>query len=393
MCALPRRTPGLATCLLGALLVVLTAGCSSWRPAGRYAGWTLYVRDGELVDEGRFERAFAPAIVGVEERLGPFEKAVRVHAWNGGVELTSGNRGEIRTAGDPGLVQDVPGIGPARVRAFHARGGGGPFALSGVFIGEADVGTAVHELVHARLAELDTTLPLWFEEGLASLLADGAIYRGRWVVDGLACWPLRELSEEELSDDELEHLLRLTASEDHSVRDNLLVHFVGWAIVFDLYREDPGADWSDWLAAVDGASPAQLRARMERTLDEDTPIEWVQRLGDPHPGVRLATVRGIWKLASPELFDHLVLALHAEEDPEVQLALAINALAGASSARLSGYGWSRLRRALLPVLRDVDVPDADETEAARVLHEVYRYQLAPKRSHSAFEALSRYWEE
>jgi hypothetical protein len=36
----------------------------------------------------------------------------------------------------------------------------------------------VHELVHARVSEENAKLPLWFEEGLASLFGDGALYDG-----------------------------------------------------------------------------------------------------------------------------------------------------------------------------------------------------------------------
>ena len=230
----PRLPP---TCAV--LLLALAAGCSSWTRAGQYDGWALWVRDEESVDVGRYEAVFQIAFETVERHLGAFEQPVRIHAWDGGVELVSGNRGEIRERGHEGLVQDVPGIGPARVRAFHTRGGRG-----GVFIGEADESTAIHELVHARLAEAGRDLPLWFEEGLASLYADGAVHGGRWVVDGLACWPLRELAEEPLPDAELARLVALRARDEHSVRENLLVHFVGWALAFDLRREHPDAPWT-----------------------------------------------------------------------------------------------------------------------------------------------------
>ena len=65
----------------------------------------------------------------------------------------------------------------------------------------------MHELVHARLAQEGVELPLWFEEGVATFLGDGALVSGRWVVDGLACWPLRELQKARPRGAELRRLL------------------------------------------------------------------------------------------------------------------------------------------------------------------------------------------
>jgi len=371
------------------------ASCQSWQQTGEYERWRLYTRPNEVVDVKRFEQAFDPAFNAVESRLGPFEHPVKVHAWHGGVELSSGNRGEIRAAGDPGLVQQVDGIGPARVRAFHSRGGGA-FSPSGIFIGEPDEGTAVHELVHARLAEEPEELPLWFEEGVATYMADGTLYNGRWVVDGLSCWPLRELSEETLTDAELERLLALTARDDHSVRENLLVHFLGWSIVFDLAHEDPGGDWRDWYQRfqADEAPIEQARERMARSLAPTTLERWVElHLASPDPARRLAVSRGLWKVADRGLLRLLIEALEDERDPEVRLGLAVNLLAGAGSLSLSWGDWSQLRPRILAALDGIEVPDELERAAAADLLSAYELGRNEGRSRQAFAQLERYWEE
>src|SRR5258706_15872176 len=139
------RSLVLAACLA-------STACSSWRPVARFDGWTLYSERGHEVDARSFEAAVAPAIRTVEEALGPFERPIRVHAWNGeaGAE-TSG--AEIIHEGEGGPVQDVPGIGPARVRAYHARGDGLFGPPGGIFLAAPECGTVAHELVHARAAE------------------------------------------------------------------------------------------------------------------------------------------------------------------------------------------------------------------------------------------------
>src|SRR5690349_21016988 len=240
-----RRASRITLALVLALATTFAAGaCSSWRQIETRERWTLYAKPGETLDAAQLDRALLPAFAAVEAKLGRFESRVRIHAWNEPAEtaeptLLAAEQGE--------RVEDVPGIGKARVRAYHVTGGGAPFGASGVFLGTSEVGTVVHELVHARLAELKIGVPLWFEEGLASLWGDGACYDGEWFIDGLACWPARVLRDEPISDEELTRVMGLTASEKCSSRDNLLVHFVGWAIVFDLAREMPDAHIQSWL--------------------------------------------------------------------------------------------------------------------------------------------------
>ena len=379
---------------LAPLAALILTGCAAWRPAVEADDWTLYVREGDAVATDRFTAALEPAVAAVEARLGPFERPVRVHAWHGGLDLQTGNRGRIVAEADEALVQEVAGIGPMRVRAFHARGGG-PFSPTpaGVFLGEPDAGSAVHELVHARLVELSPDLPLWFEEGVATLLGDGALVDGEWVTDGFACWPWRELREERLDAAELARLTALTARDEHSVRDNLLVHFVGWALVFDLAREAPGAEWSEWLATARAEDPERLAERVARTLDEVTVEAWLTRLDDPDPGVRLAAARGTWKLGSEDVLARLERALRSERDDRVRAALVINALAAAGKTRVSWSRWQWLRREAVPALAELELTDPTEARALRTLHAAYEAGRTDAETRAALDALAAYWEE
>jgi hypothetical protein len=285
------------------------------------------------------------------------------------------------------------------VRAFHVRGGGRLFSPTGVFLGTTEVGTAVHELVHARLAEMSREVPLWFEEGLASLLGDGAWFEGRWVVDGLACWPLRELREQSLGHAELERLLEITARDDYDARENLLVHFVGWAIVFDLCRSDPDGPWTDWLEEFEQGArlrgrTAQARYHLGRTLDDTTGHQWLARLADEDPGVRLAAAKGTWKLRSESTVDLLLEALEHETEPEVRFGLAINALLTSGETRLGRSRWRRLMSTVFPTLRQAELPQPAEQSAAQDLYRAMRYGSRRRgRSQEAIESLARFWEE
>lgn len=375
-------------------LLTLLASCSSWERTRDYGGWSLYVKSGETVSVDAFFDAVQPAFEAVEKHLGPFESDVRVHAWNGGVQMDSGTRGRI-TSGEDNTISEIPGIGPYRVSAFHARGGGGLFSLSGVFVPEPDVGTAVHELVHARLAEEDVKLPLWFEEGFAMIVGDGAMYKGAWVVDGLACWPWRELRDLDLDDEKLEQLLEMTASTPHDVRDNVLVHFVGWAIVFDLYREIGVLDWRLMFEHYQHSKKPSnsARARIERSLSVETVTDWLRRLEDEDPGVRLAAARGTWKLHSNTVQRILLTTLRDEKDPEVSASVAVNALATAGQLnmgrRQTGWMW----RSIFPVLRRTVLDSEEETTALRTLYRAYRYGNSRYDTQAALERLDRFWED
>ena len=379
--------------VLAVLLALVCSGCSSWQLVERHPGWSLHTREGAPIDAERFRAAVEPARAAAEELLGPFPRDVRIHAWNGGVEMKSGNRGQI-VVGEA-AIQDVPGIGPAKVQAFHARSPGGLFGKSGVFVGVADTGTILHELVHAYFDQVDVVLPLWFEEGVATFLGDGLMHDGRWRVDGLACWPYRELATNVVRDDELARLLSIRAENDHTVHENVLVHFVGWAIVFDLARETGSLDWQVWYERFNAAPDAlaEARRRLDRTLDEETALDWLTRLKDPDPAVRLAAAKGTWKLRSRTVALRLVDTLRREKDPEVRVGLAVNALATAGEMRL---GW-RLERQLWPhvlaALRDADLADPEEQAAATALHAAYARYDGSRGTREPLARLSRFWQE
>ncbi len=369
------------------LSLLTLASCTSWKPVARHERWTLYELPGQAVAARQFAEAFDPAFEAVEVTLGSFERRVDVHAWpeSGG---PGGDGSRVGTG-----VHQVPGIGPARIQAYHARGGSA-FGRSGVFIGAPDAGTAVHELVHARFAELGTELPLWFEEGIAGVLGDGILVDGLWYVDGLACWPLRELGEELLSDENLARLIALDASEETSVRDNVLVHFVGWAVVFDLYRESGASiEWRSWLAAFGDDPLPEVRRRMERTLSAATPLAWIDRLESEDRGVRLATAKGLWKLRSREVLDALLTALERESDPEVRIGLAVNILATAGELTLPWRRWREVEIAVREALRSADLDDAREQRAALDLYRAYRRGEPEGDPERSLERLSRFWEE
>ena len=398
MAPAPHPVPGMSSSQLrfppASLALMLLCACSSWQRAEEYDGWSLYVQSGEPISIEVYAAAVEPAFEVVENRLGTFNETVRVHAWDGGVTMEDGTRGRITRSSDE-AVAEVPGIGPARVRAFHADGGGGPFSQRGVFVGTAEVGTIVHELVHAHMSERGIELPLWFEEGFAMMLGDGAMHEGVWVVDGLACWPWRELRDEPLDDATLERLLRAGSGDTYSVRDNVLVHFLGWAIVLDLYREHGELDWRELLQLFnDGGNPvAEARQRLDRTLEDRTPSQWLERLRDPDPGVRLAAARGTWKLHSRAAQRTLLDALRVEEHPDVRASLAVNSLATAGQVRLgrrqTGYMW----RLVFPVLRSVQLQSSDETSALRTLYRAYRNDQTDYDTQAALERLDRFWED
>lgn len=360
----------------------LSAACSTWSRVETFPGWSLYAEEPESVDVRAFERAYEPAIVAVEAVFGPFQKPVRVHAWEG-------DQGGVSSVGE---VHDVPGIGRARVRAYHARGEG-PFGpAAGIYASTADAGTAVHELVHARIAEEVPELPLWFEEGVACVLGDGFLDGDRWVVDGLACWPMRELRASAPDVRELARLLAVRAERGTDLRQNVLVHFVGWAIVFDLYRADGRVDWPRWLERARTMGAVEAHERMMRTLAPETEAAWLTRLGHEDRGVRLATAKGLWKLRSPAVLTALLERLRREEDAEVQVALAVNALAAAGERTPPGRMSGRLWRTVWPILRDSELGDAGEQAAVDRLMASFR-RRGGSDSDAALQDLDRFWAE
>jgi hypothetical protein len=375
---------------LGACLGL--ASCAAWRPVASFDGWSLYAERGRDVDAQSFEAAVAPAMAAVREALGPFRRPVSVHAWNGDAGAET-NGAEVIHEGEGGPVQQVPGIGPARVRAYHARGDGlfGPPA--GIFLAAPECGTVAHELVHAHAAEEGIDLPLWLEEGVACVLGDGFQDGRRWIVDGLSCWPLRELQSQKISDEDLTRLLALHAGDPSNSRDNVLAHFVGWAIVFDLYREDGRIDWRGWRDRYEKGIPLEdARRRLLRVIDPEYALQWLARLRDPDRDVRLATAKGVWKLRSTRVASALLDAIEDEKDPEVKVGLAINLLACAGEARLPDLLTGRLWRAVWPALRHASLEDPAERQGVEELLRSFRFRAGTS-SQEPLQALRRFWAE
>jgi len=378
------------------ILGLALASCTSWQPTAEFEGWTLYVRDGLEVDPEPYSAAFEAAFVVVEDAFGAFEDDVAVHAIAGSVDLHSGNSGSI--TGEVGVVEKIEGIGDAVVPAFHARGTDLTFYNpnpKGIFVAVPATGTAVHELVHARVADLQLELPLWFEEGVAAVMGDGIQREGRWVMDGFSFWPWVELREDRPTDEELKGLLNISSRDDHSVRDNVLLHFVGWAIVFDCMRETGDLDWERWLADARGAKDlvSWASVRMNRTLEEATMFEWLARVEDEDPAVRLASARGSWKVGDEDVINLLLDQLEREEDDEVKVCLAVNALASLGRGEPSRRIERRLWPTVLGALRRVELSDEGEQEAARELYRSYRRWGGRRTRQSAFDRLDRFWRE
>jgi hypothetical protein len=376
----------------GALLLLALESCASWRTVAEHEKWSLRAEPGQKVDVQAYERAFEPALRAVESAFGPFRERVSVHVLAD--EKTASSQGASALAQPENLeTQVVPGIGLARVRAWHVRSTGPFGAPAGIYLAAPDTGTATHEFVHARLAELCGDLPLWLEEGLAAILGDGILMQGKWTVDGLACWPLRELADQHLPDAELERLCRLRAGEDGDTRENVLAHFIGWAIVFDLMRESGSVDWNDWLARYrDGISTAEARERIERTLAPATVDAWLGHLADPRPEVRAATAKGLWKLRSERVLVRLLDALDDEQDPETRIVLSINALAAAGEMPLRPELTDRVWRTVRPRLRKAELQDEAENRALGELLRSLRYGSRGT-SQGPLEALRRVWAE
>lgn len=371
-------------CLLAGICVM--TACSAWRQVERHDGWTLYSKQDSGVDTGAFRTAFDPAHRAVERYFGPFKDDVRVHALPNEGDADESEQGT-------GVVHEVPGIGRARVRAYHARGDGFFGPSSGVYAAAPDAGTAAHELVHARLAEEAPDLPLWFEEGMACVIGDGVLDGERWIVDGYACWPVRELREQRLTDAELTHVLNIGEEDSTSVRDNVLVHFVGWAIVFDLYRESGAFDWRTWQKHYGSKIDlAEARRRLERTISTDVEAEWLKRLTSPDRSVRLATAKGVWKLRSASAITALLDALDREEDNELKVAFAVNALAAAGEMKLGWELQDRLWRKVGPTLRHAQLDDTLEQSSVKNLTQSFRWR-SNVNSQQALEGLRRFWAE
>ncbi|MBK7878654.1 MAG: hypothetical protein IPJ77_23605 [Planctomycetes bacterium] len=389
------RGPTLGSFVAVLVALAVFASCASWQTAARTEQWTLYAERALTSEETRqYVQSIEPARAAVADALGPFESRVSLYVWeDGDAGPVARSSSAQLNEGGTGAVQEVPGIGPARVRAFHARTKTFFGPSSGIYLGAPETGTAAHELVHARIAEENLNLPLWLEEGLANVLGDGYQEGERWVVDGLSCWPLRELTEARITDAEFVRLLALSAEDSSDVRENVLAHFVGWAIVFDLYRESGKLDWRAWVERYGrGIDPSEARMRMQRTLTPAALESWLERLKDAQPAVRVATAKGLWKLRSLIAVEALLDAIEREKDPLARVAFAINLLASAGEMRLPENLQRRMWRQAWPTLRRAELDDPREQKAIEELFATFRWG-SRSNPRAPLEALRRFWAE
>jgi hypothetical protein len=177
------------------------------------------------------------------------------------------------------------------------------------------------------------------------------------------------------------------------VRDNVLVHFVGWAIVFDLYRETGRIDWEAWRARfANGVDVSEARMRLDRTLSRDTLLAWLERLSDPRREVRMATAKGLWKLRTPDIMRALLARLEVEDDAEVKVCLAINALAAAGASGPFDSMTGRMWRSVWPVLKRATLANETERDALRALFRSMRVRTR-QTPQDQLQMLKRFWAE
>jgi hypothetical protein len=375
------------------VLILASVGCATWRTVGSYERWSLHEGRHGNVDMAQWQAQVEPARAAVEAWMGEFQVPVQVHSLDQPIHLTD-NGQELVYAAE--TYQAVPGLHQTEVRGYHLRGNGGSQA-GVIFVRDPNSPTLVHELVHARLAEDEEELPLWFEEGIASLLSDGLMIEGRWIRDGFSAWPWSELRTHRLDGIELRSILELQTTSSSSVRENVLAHLVGWALVFDLWRETHSDDWHTWQAAFDWEHPLQdAQRRLNRVLSTDVPSEWLRaRLASHNRGVRLAALRGSWKLACPRVGTVLLNALELETDPEVRVALAINILASGKDIASTSVGLLQAHeRAKLALTRSpLPIPSEDLAVQGLILALVDAAPGTDPNAGAALESLRRFWDE
>ncbi|MDE0904398.1 MAG: HEAT repeat domain-containing protein [Planctomycetota bacterium] len=375
------------------ILILATAGCATWRTVGSYEGWSLHEASPNLIQEDPWRVQVEPAKAAVEAWLGPFQNPVQIHALAGPVHLTEDGQGVVHAAE---ASQPVAGMHQTEVRGYHLQGTD-PSQAGKIFVRDPSLPTLVHELVHARLAEDQNKLPLWFEEGVACLLSDGLMFEEHWVRDGFAAWPWAELHARRPDGLELQDILDLDSMSASSVRQNVLAHLVGWALVFDLWRETRSDDWNTWYAAFDWKHPVQdAQRRLDRVLSGPVPGEWLRaRLTSSNGGVRLAALRGAWKLASPEVGAILLGALEMEKDPEVRIALAVNLLASGTQVAADGGGLLHIHECARTALSQSSLPVLSEALAVRALLLALEDAAPGEGAHArgALEGLRRFWDE
>ena len=135
----------------------------------------------------------------------------------------------------------------------------------------------------------------------------------------------------------------------------------------------------------------EARRRLEHTLEPGTALAWLDRLDDPRPGVRLAAAKGVWKLRSPEVVSRLLDALRKEQDANVKVGLAINALAAAGEMRLPPSLNRRMWSLAGPAIRRAKLDDPAEQAATVQLSR--SFWIGGQSAQPPLQALRRFWAE
>lgn len=371
------------------LLALAALGCAAWRTLAAYGSSPVFAAaptDLTVVTEPVHLGAARAA---VESWLGPFQGPVEIHLSLEPAQLSADGRKIVYGANSKSTGARREGL---EVRGYHLSRRG-PTGGSGIFLHDPRPGTLIHEMVHARLAEESEDLPLWFEEGIACLLSDGLLFGGHWVRDGFSSWPWAELRQHRPSGIELAEILELKPQSTSSVQDNLLAHFVGWALVFDLWRETQSDDWRRWQTAFNWDHPLQdAERRLNRVLGPGTPARWLRaRLASPITSVRLAALRGTWKLESSDVMAVLLGALELERDSEVRVALAVNILASVEAGTPPLATRLKIHEAARKALVRSSLPDPLEALAVQEL--VLALDDERRDATLVLKRLRRFWDE
>ena len=121
--------------------------------------------------------------------------------------------------------------------------------------------------------------------------------------------------------------------------------------------------------------------------------EWLDRVEDEDPAVRLAAARGAWKVGDVDVISLLLDQLEREEDDEVKVCLAVNALAALGRVEPTREIERRLWPTVLRALRRVELTQPEEQDAARELYRSYRRWGGWRSRQGAFDRLDRFWRE
>lgn len=371
------------------VLALAALGCAAWRTLDALESEVVLAASPTANPLADWKVHLVPSQAVVEAWLGPFQNEVQVQLMEGPMQISGDEREVLSPGGAPlsGVEREL-----FKIRGYHLSHGRHS-GKSSIFVHDPRPGTLVHEMVHARMAEEVEDLPLWFTEGIACLLSDGILYEQQWVRDGFLAWPWTELRNHRPSGIELREILNLNSESASSAESILLAHFVGWALVFDLWRETRSDDWRRWQSAFDWDHPLQdAERRLARVLMTSIPTSWMRsRLASPHSGVRLAALRGSWKLGHAGVGAVLMGALELEPDHEVRVALAVNLLASNDEVGSTRAAILKIHKTARSALLRSSLPSPDEARAVQEL--VLALQDETRDTAQPIEGLRRFWDE